>query len=79
MTGLILTLSLRPPKSWKTSCLVSFYVAFAHAIAQFSLFFSELQNIVNPITSKLYSGGGPESHVREEDEEEFEGYSHDEL
>ncbi|GJJ12012.1 hypothetical protein Clacol_006250 [Clathrus columnatus] len=39
---------------------------------------SELQSIVNPITSKLY-GGGAESHTREEDEEEFDGHPHDEL
>jgi len=43
---------------------------------------SEVQSVVNPITSKLYAGGagGPQSHGPGADDEEFdEGRSHDEL
>ncbi|KAF8454701.1 hypothetical protein JB92DRAFT_2780405, partial [Gautieria morchelliformis] len=42
---------------------------------------SEVQAIVNPITSKLYAdGAGPQSHGPGEEDEEFDGgRSHDEL
>lgn len=42
---------------------------------------SEIQAIVNPITSKMYGdGGAPQSHGPGEDDEEFDGgRSHDEL
>ena len=40
--------------------------------------FAEVQGVVSPITSKLYGGGGPESHGPGSDDEEF-GRSHDEL
>ena len=42
---------------------------------------AEVQAIVNPITSKLYSdGAGPQSHGPGADDEAFDGgRSHDEL
>jgi len=41
---------------------------------------SEIQGVVNPITSKMYGGAGAggESHTPGEDDEEF-GRPHDEL
>jgi hypothetical protein len=64
-------------RTWKRSFKVSKrYVFLILSFSHTSI--TEAQNVANPITAKLYGGGGPE-YTPGPDDEEDPFHSHDEL